>query len=128
MPTFLKVNLKYTKHTFPVGQARCSFHLPHSYNLQILLARGNGASTNVVPWRVVESVLMNISPSDIFQILLLVEIYYQNSQVLFCCCGHEWVKPFTMKHAHILKSKPEIYKAYFPSGASKMQFSPAPQL
>ena len=26
------------------------------------------------------------------------------------------------------KSKPEIYKAYFPSGASKMQFSLAPQL
>ena len=24
-------------------------HLPHSYNLQILLARGNGASTNVEP-------------------------------------------------------------------------------
>ena len=48
--TFSKVNLKYTKHTFPVGQARCSFHLPHSYNLQILLARGNGASTNVEPW------------------------------------------------------------------------------
>ena len=34
----------------------------------------------------------------------------------------------TMKPAHILKSKPEIYKAYFPSGATKMQFSPAPQL
>ena len=48
--TFSKVNLKYTKRTFPVGQARCSFHLPHSYNLQILLARGNGASTNVEPW------------------------------------------------------------------------------
>ena len=47
--TFSKVNLKYTKRTFPVGQARCSFHLPHSYNLQILLARGNGASTNVEP-------------------------------------------------------------------------------
>ena len=47
--TFSKVNLKYTKWTFPVGQARCSFHLPHSYNLQILLARGNGASTNVEP-------------------------------------------------------------------------------
>ena len=49
--TFSKVNLKYTKLTFPVGQARCSFHLPHSYNLQILLARGNGASTNVEPCR-----------------------------------------------------------------------------
>ena len=48
--TFSKENLKYTKRTFPVGQARCSFHLPHSYNLQILLARGNGASTNVEPW------------------------------------------------------------------------------
>ena len=47
--TFSKVNLKYTKRTFPVGQARCSFHLPHSYNLQFLLARGNGASTNVEP-------------------------------------------------------------------------------
>ena len=43
-------NLRYTKLTLPVGQARCSFHLPHSYNLQILLARGNGASTNVEPW------------------------------------------------------------------------------
>ena len=32
-----------------MGQARCIFHLPHSYNLQILLARGNGASTNVEP-------------------------------------------------------------------------------
>ena len=49
--TFSKVNLKYTKRTFPVGQARCSFHLPHSYNLQILLDRGNGASTNVEPWQ-----------------------------------------------------------------------------
>ena len=48
--TFSKINMKYTKRTFPVGQARCSFHLPHSYNLQILLARGNGASTNVEPW------------------------------------------------------------------------------
>ena len=48
--TFSKVNLKYTKCTFPVGQARCSCHLPHSYNLQILLARGNGTSTNVEPW------------------------------------------------------------------------------
>ena len=49
LQTFSKVNLKYTKRTFPVGQARCSYHLPHSYNLQILLARGNGASTNVEP-------------------------------------------------------------------------------
>ena len=49
LPTFSKLNLKYTKHIFPVGQARCSFHLPPSYNLQILLARGNGASTNVEP-------------------------------------------------------------------------------
>ena len=48
--TFSKVNPKYTKCTFPVGQARCSFHLPHTYYLQILLARGNGASTNVKPW------------------------------------------------------------------------------
>ena len=48
--TFSKVNLKYTKRTFPAEQARCSFHLPHSYNLQILLARANGASTNVEPW------------------------------------------------------------------------------
>ena len=47
--TFSIVNLKYTKRTFPVGQARCSFHLPHNYNLQILLAQGNGASTNVEP-------------------------------------------------------------------------------
>ena len=47
--TFSKVNLKYTKRTFPMGQARCSFHLPHSYDLQILLARGNEASTNVEP-------------------------------------------------------------------------------
>ena len=45
--TFSKVNMKYTKRIFPVGQA--SFYLPHSYNLQILLARGNGASTNVEP-------------------------------------------------------------------------------
>ena len=48
--TFSKVNLKYTECSFPVGQARCNFHLPHSYNLQILLAQGNGASTNVEPW------------------------------------------------------------------------------
>ena len=27
----------------------------------------------------------------------------------------------TTKFAHFLKSKPETYKAYFPSGASKMQ-------
>ena len=37
--TFSKVNLKYTKRTFPVGQARWSFHLLHSYDLQILLAK-----------------------------------------------------------------------------------------
>ena len=55
--TFSKVNLTYTKYSFPVGQARCSFHLPHSYNLQILLARGNGASTNVEPC---EDVLVTI--------------------------------------------------------------------
>ena len=60
--TFSKVNLKYTKRTFPVGQARCSFHLPHSYNLQIILARGNGASTNVEPWRLFY-VFMRHSPS-----------------------------------------------------------------
>ena len=60
--TFSKVNLKYTKCSFPVGQAteaRCSFHLPHSYNLQILLARGNGASTNVEPCRSVKKVFFS---------------------------------------------------------------------
>ena len=46
---FSKVNLKYTQHTCPVGQARYSFHLPYRYNSQILLAWGNGASTNVEP-------------------------------------------------------------------------------
>ena len=59
--TFSKVNLKYTKRTFPVGQARCSFHLPHSYNLQILLARGNGASTNVEPCVMVAANLLSKS-------------------------------------------------------------------
>ena len=48
--TFSKVNPNYTQHACPVGQARYSFHLPYSYNLQVLLARGNGASTNVEPW------------------------------------------------------------------------------
>ena len=47
--TFSKVNPKYLQHSSPVVQARYSFHLPFSYNLQILLARGNGASTNVKP-------------------------------------------------------------------------------
>ena len=47
--TFSKVNLKYIQGTFPVGQVRYNFHLPFSYDLQILLARGNGASTNVEP-------------------------------------------------------------------------------
>ena len=47
--TFSKVNPKYIQCTCPVGQARYSFHLPFSYNLQILHARGNGASTNVKP-------------------------------------------------------------------------------
>ena len=47
--TFSKVNPKYIQRTCPVGQARYSFHLPYSYNLQILFARGNGASTNVEP-------------------------------------------------------------------------------
>ena len=37
---FSKVNLKYIQHTCPVGQARYSFHLPFSYDLQILLAQG----------------------------------------------------------------------------------------
>ena len=47
--TFTKVNQKYIQHTCQMGQARYSFHLPFCYNLQILLARGNGASTNVEP-------------------------------------------------------------------------------
>ena len=47
--TFSKVNLRYIQLTCPVGQARYSFHLPFNYNLQILLARGNGVSTNVEP-------------------------------------------------------------------------------
>ena len=47
MHTFSKV--KYIKHTLTVGQARCGFHLPFSYDLQILLAWGNRASTNVKP-------------------------------------------------------------------------------
>ena len=61
--TFSNVNLKYTKCSFPVGQARCSFHLPHSYNLQILLAWGNGASTNVEPcqWLITYSCYFIIS-------------------------------------------------------------------
>ena len=42
---FSKVNPKYIQRSCPVGQARYSFHLPFSYNLQFLLARGNGAST-----------------------------------------------------------------------------------
>ena len=62
--TLSKVNLKYTKRTFPVGQARCSFHLPHSYNLQILLARGNGASTNVEPCNILNT--CNVSPDEVF--------------------------------------------------------------
>ena len=64
--TFSKVNLKYTKRSFPVGQARCSFHLPHSYNLQILLARANGASTNFEPCHVLVSnriIYLSLSPS-----------------------------------------------------------------
>ena len=32
-----------------MGQVKYHFHLPFSYDLQILLARGNGASTNVEP-------------------------------------------------------------------------------
>ena len=47
--TFSKINQKYIQHTCPMGQARYSFHLPFSYYLQILLARGNGASTSVEP-------------------------------------------------------------------------------
>ena len=47
--TFSKVNPKYMQPTTPVGQAIYSFHLPFSYNLQILFAQGNGASTNVKP-------------------------------------------------------------------------------
>ena len=47
--TFSKVNLKYTKRTFPVGQARCSFHLPHSYNLQILLPGAMGQAPMLSP-------------------------------------------------------------------------------
>ena len=62
---FSKVNLKYTKRTFPVGQARCSFHLPHSYNLRFLLARGNGASTNVEPCK-----LKNPRSLDRIQVIL----------------------------------------------------------
>ena len=53
--TFSKVNPKYLQHTCPVGQVRYSVHLPFSSNLQILLAQGNGASTNVEPCEVIGS-------------------------------------------------------------------------
>ena len=48
--TFSKVNPKYIQRTCPTEQARYSFHLPFSYNLLILLARVNRASTNVKSW------------------------------------------------------------------------------
>ena len=47
--TFTKVSPKYIQCTCPMGQVRYSVRLPVSYNLQILLARGNRASTNVEP-------------------------------------------------------------------------------
>ena len=47
--TFSKVNQVYIQHTCPMGQARYSFHLPFNYDLQILLAQVNRASTNVEP-------------------------------------------------------------------------------
>ena len=47
--TFSQVNLKYIQLTCPVRPAHYSFHLPFNYNLLILLALGNGASTNVEP-------------------------------------------------------------------------------
>ena len=78
--TFSKVNLKYTKHTFPVGQRRCSFHLPHSYNLQILLARGNRASTNVEPCL----------------LLVFCRIQLQRGKWLCCTMGAQmpwWLRP-----------------------------------
>ena len=59
---YIAQNLIYSnkniQHTCPVGQARYSFHLPFSSNLQIHLARGNGASTNVEPCT--ENNLINI--------------------------------------------------------------------
>ena len=103
--TFSKVNLKYTKCSFPVGQARCSFHLPHSYNLQILLARGNGASTNVEPcnqqylkdgFRVV---LITISPLN-HSVFSKVSLIRKNIPKQCHFCGavgwgwHTWVKGF----------------------------------
>ena len=65
--TFSKVNPKYIQHTCPVGQARYSVHLPFSCNLQILLARGNGASTNVEPWSIT-------CLDDTYQVLLQNEL------------------------------------------------------
>ena len=42
-----KVDPKYIQRIYSVRQTRFSFHLPFSYNLHILLAQGNGASTNI---------------------------------------------------------------------------------
>ena len=87
--TFSKVNLKYTKCSFTVGQARCSFYLPHSYNLQIPLARGNGASTNVEPW--MHDILIqchgNYMEMKNFNYMLAIDISRNFSQNIWVSLG-----------------------------------------
>ena len=47
--------------------------------------------------RVRDTVLMNNSPSNIFDILLLLEKYHQDSQMVLAAYRHEWVKDFREK-------------------------------
>ena len=44
--------------------------------------------------RVVGNVVINISPSNIFQKMLLIEKYIQNCQACFGLSECEWDKPF----------------------------------
>ena len=88
--------------TCPVGQVRFNFHLPYS-NFHLPLKN---------------SMFYNISFKPNRTWFWHVKAYF---------LGQAWMPLTTNLHTYT-KSKPKIYKVYFPSGASKMQFSLAPQL
>ena len=88
--------------TCPVGQVRFNFYLPYS-NFQL-------------PLKCVCFIMFHLKPSTPW--CWHLKAYFFGDK-LGCQIT---------KLAHILKSKPETYTAYLPSGASKVQISLALQL
>ena len=78
--TFSEVKLKYIQRTRPMGQARYSFHLPFSYNLQI----GNGASTNFEPCCLIS--YLNQLPSETEGTASIAETFHAMQTEFWLCC------------------------------------------